>query len=240
MKNPFQKQPQKETQQQETTTVVNAWESDAGEHIETVEGVQTVTITEKTEVQDHHHHQAVVTDSVQETEKIDHEADKADIIVEQEVAEPHHKPNKGRLFFRFWQVIAAIGAFGFQVGATPYSHQPMPFSTKGLLYYVYAICWVSFLWSLFMIFVYLTRRFGHAGKVKRPLLFVVDLLLAAMFGVGIFYEIAEYRCPPGYYDGWCNFFNTGLFFLMSLFVTYVLLALWDLFGGLSFLRSKQK
>ena len=29
------------------------------------------------------------------------------------------KPNKGRFFVRVWQMIAAIGAFGFQVGATP-------------------------------------------------------------------------------------------------------------------------
>ncbi|KAI7880604.1 hypothetical protein K492DRAFT_187669 [Lichtheimia hyalospora FSU 10163] len=30
-----------------------------------------------------------------------------------------HKPSKARLLLRFWQLIAAIGAFGFQVGATP-------------------------------------------------------------------------------------------------------------------------
>lgn len=32
-----------------------------------------------------------------------------------------HKPSKARLLLRFWQLIAAIGAFGFQVGATPVS-----------------------------------------------------------------------------------------------------------------------
>jgi hypothetical protein len=30
----------------------------------------------------------------------------------------HHKPNKGRLVVRFWQAIAAVGAFGFQIGAS--------------------------------------------------------------------------------------------------------------------------
>ncbi|KAG0174413.1 hypothetical protein DFQ28_007683 [Apophysomyces sp. BC1034] len=237
MKNPFSTQPEKEDHHQQTTTVVNSWESDSPDQIESLQETQIVTITEKTEVQDH---QTVTIDSVKEAEATGVEATNIEASPQPEVVKEDHKPNKGRLCFRFWQVLAAIGAFGFQVGATPYSQQPMPFSTKGLLYYVYAICWVSFLWSLFMIFVYLTRRFGHAGKVKRPVLFAVDVLLAAMFGVGIFYEIAEYRCPPGDYNGWCNFFNTGLFFLMSLFVTYVLLALWDLFGGLSLLRSKRQ
>ena len=34
----------------------------------------------------------------------------------------------------------------------------------------------------------------------------------------------------------CNFFNTGSFFLVTLFATYVLQALWDVFGGMSCLR----
>ncbi|CDS07953.1 hypothetical protein LRAMOSA01902 [Lichtheimia ramosa] len=113
-----------------------------------------------------------------------------------------HKPSKARLLLRFWQLIAAIGAFGFQVGATPYSGQDMPFSTKGLLYYVYVIDWLSFLFSLFTIYVYLTRRFGKGGKVKRPISFLLDAFFAALFGVGAFYQFALYQCPPGYYDGW--------------------------------------
>ncbi|KAI9272690.1 hypothetical protein BDA99DRAFT_498980 [Phascolomyces articulosus] len=148
------------------------------------------------------------------------------------------KPNKGRFFVRVWQMIAAIGAFGFQMGATPYSGHEMPFSRVGLLYYVYAICWFSFLWSLFNIYVYLTRRFGQAGKIKRPVSILMDCFLAALFGVGTFYEFAMYKCPPGTYDGWCNFFNTGLFFCVSLFLTYVIQTLWDVFGGMACLRRK--
>ncbi|KAG2215972.1 hypothetical protein INT45_003172 [Circinella minor] len=145
-------------------------------------------------------------------------------------------PNKGRFFVRVWQMIAAIGAFGFQVGATPYSGHDMPFSKIGLLYYIYAICWFSFIWSLFNIYVYLTRRFGKGSKIKRPVSILMDCFIAALFGVGTFYEFAMYKCPPGAYDGWCNFFNTGSFFLVTLFATYVLQTLWDVFGGMSCLR----
>lgn len=83
-----------------------------------------------------------------------------------------------------------------------YSGQDMPFSKKGLLYYVYVVDWLSFLFSLFTIYVYLTRRFGKGGKVKRPISFLLDAFFAALFGVGAFYQFALYQCPPGGYDGW--------------------------------------
>lgn len=79
----------------------------------------------------------------------------------------------------------------------------MPFSENmALVYFVYALFWVSFTWSLFEIYVYLTRLRGRGGKVKRIIAFAVDAILAALMGVGICYEIALYKCPPGQYDGW--------------------------------------
>lgn len=35
------------------------------------------------------------------------------------IQDNHHKPSVPRLLLRIWQFFAAIGAFGFQVGATP-------------------------------------------------------------------------------------------------------------------------
>ncbi|KAI8333107.1 hypothetical protein BC941DRAFT_504900 [Chlamydoabsidia padenii] len=157
-----------------------------------------------------------------------------------EPVQPHHKPNKGRLVIRFWQVLAAIGAFGFQIGASPYAGIPFLFQEAKLQYYTYAIDLVSLLWALFMIYVYLTRRFGsNTGKVRRPIAFAVDTALAALFGVATFYQFASYNCPPGYYNGWCNFHNTGKFFLLSLFLSYIIMMFWDLFGGCTCLRKKE-
>ncbi|KAI8342946.1 hypothetical protein BC941DRAFT_508412, partial [Chlamydoabsidia padenii] len=73
------------------------------------------------------------------------------------------------------------------------------------------------LWAMFMIYVYLTRRFGNTGKVKRPIAFAIDTALAALFGVATFYQFVTYNCPFGRYNGWCDFHNTGRFFLLSLF-----------------------
>ncbi|ORY95944.1 hypothetical protein BCR43DRAFT_516013 [Syncephalastrum racemosum] len=149
------------------------------------------------------------------------------------------RPSPIRLGMRVWQLLAALGAFAFQAGASPYAMRPMPFSENmALVYFVYALFWISFTWSLFEIYVYLTRLRGRGGKVKRIIAFAVDAILAALMGVGVCYEIALYKCPPGQYDGWCDFFNTGLFFGVSLFSTYILTALWDLFGGLTCIRQE--
>ncbi|KAI8639398.1 hypothetical protein BD408DRAFT_435140 [Parasitella parasitica] len=112
------------------------------------------------------------------------------------------KPSLPRFILRIWQFFAAIGAFGFQVGASPYSGEPIPFGKLGLLYYGYTVCWVSIVWSSFNIFVYLTRRFGKGHKVKRFVSTLFDFILAALFGVCVFYEIATYQCKPGMHNGW--------------------------------------
>ncbi|KAI8086206.1 uncharacterized protein BX664DRAFT_335166 [Halteromyces radiatus] len=202
--------------------------------------------------------QAVTTTIITKEEKIEmaeEEEKKTEVVtvepsssspdpVKEDIIEPidhhHHKPNKGRLIIRFWQVLAAVGAFAFQIGATPYSDVPFVFQSSNLQYYTYAIDLVSLLWALFMIFVYLTRRFGgRTGKVKRPIAFAVDIALAALFGVASFYQFAIYNCPPGQYNGWCHFHNTGKFFLLSLFLSYLIMTCWDLFGGCTCLRQKE-
>ncbi|KAI8084224.1 uncharacterized protein B0P05DRAFT_534664 [Gilbertella persicaria] len=94
---------------------------------------------------------------------------------------------------RIWQLIAAIGAFGFQIGASPYSKEPPPFETLGLLYYGWVICWLSIVWSVF----YITKSI----QIKRFLLILFDLVLAALFGVCMCYEISSYTCKPGIHHG---------------------------------------
>ncbi|SAM02020.1 hypothetical protein [Absidia glauca] len=151
---------------------------------------------------------------------------------------PYHPPSMARLLVRFWQSLAALGALGFQIGASPYSGIPSVFRDLKLQYYTYSVDVLSLLWAMFMIYVYLTRRFGgNTGKVKRPIAFAMDTSLAILFGVATFYQFASYNCPPGRYNGWCDFHNTGRFFLLSLFLTYSIMMCWDLFGGCSCLRT---
>ncbi|KAI8140763.1 hypothetical protein BJV82DRAFT_715351 [Fennellomyces sp. T-0311] len=147
-------------------------------------------------------------------------------------------PNKSRLALRIWQTIAAPGTFILQASASAYAnHDPPSAINVALLYFVYGVCSASFIWSSFMIYVYFTRRFGTAGKVKRAVTFAVDTFFAVLVGIGVSSEIGMYKCPPGELDGWCDLFNTGIFFGVSLFVTYVAHSLWTIFSSLSFIRE---
>ncbi|KAI9284431.1 hypothetical protein BC943DRAFT_279457 [Umbelopsis sp. AD052] len=49
-------------------------------------------------------------------------------------------PSKSRLGIRIVQLVASVGSIGFAAGASPYSHQPVPFDNKALFYFLWA--WV--------------------------------------------------------------------------------------------------
>ena len=61
------------------------------------------------------------------------------------------EPNKGRFFVRVWQMIAAIGAFGFQVGATPVI--------------VFFFCLFVYLFICFSLHSSVTRHFNRVNNL---------------------------------------------------------------------------
>ncbi|KAI8365562.1 hypothetical protein BD560DRAFT_490985, partial [Blakeslea trispora] len=123
---------------------------------------------------------------------------------------------------RIWQLIAAISAFGFQAGATAYANEVSPFENQDLLYFGYALCWLSILWSLVQGMFYAAKHFHQGTNIKSAFIIFFDITLAALLGVCTSYEITHYRCKLGLHHGWCDFYNTGLFFLLSLFISYTI------------------
>ncbi|OBZ90727.1 hypothetical protein A0J61_01220 [Choanephora cucurbitarum] len=128
------------------------------------------------------------------------------------VAPPSGRPSKIRVLLRVILFIAAVGHLGFAAGASP------------------AI--LSIIYSGFHIFLYMFRRFGSAQKLKRPILILCDLFMALMWGIGIIVEIAKYKCPPGQYNHWCDFYNTSIFFGFASFALYIVVLGWDVYGGM--------
>ncbi|KAG2185640.1 hypothetical protein INT44_002433 [Umbelopsis vinacea] len=146
------------------------------------------------------------------------------------------KPNFPRLCIRIWQLIASAATFAFQAGAPAFAGKGFPFE-PALLYFVFGVSSVSFMWSSFLIYVYLTRRYGKGGKVKRPVLCIGDTFITICLGVGVFFEISKYPCAPGTLDGMCDMFNTGIFFGVTLFTVSTVATLWDIFGSLESIRN---
>lgn len=83
------------------------------------------------------------------------------------------------------------------------------------------------------------RRFGSAERLNRVILILCDLLMTLLWGIGIFVEVIQYQCKPGTLDGWCNFYNTSIFFGFLSFAIYIVLLGWDSFGCLCGVRGRK-
>ncbi|CAO0799840.1 unnamed protein product [Mucor circinelloides] len=158
----------------------------------------------------------------------------------QKVEDHKSTSSQWKLILRIIQLFCVVGSFGFQASANAWSGRAsIPFDNVALLYFFYGIEWAAFIWSSFCIYVYVSLRFNSKhGNIKPAIGLAMDTLLAVLLGTAISMEIGAYTCPAGGFDGWCNFYNTGVSFGMLLFITFGANALWDLFSGLSCLRTK--
>ncbi|KAH8549111.1 hypothetical protein BGW37DRAFT_503613 [Umbelopsis sp. PMI_123] len=146
------------------------------------------------------------------------------------------KPSIPRLCLRIWQVISSAATFAFQAAGPAVARMDFPFE-PALQYFVFGVTILSLMWGSFLIYVYLTRRYGKGGKVNRPVLCIGDTFITVCLGVGVIFEISKYPCPPGTMNGMCDMFNTGLFFGVTLFTVSTAATLWDIFGSLESIRN---
>ncbi|KAI9016398.1 hypothetical protein CLU79DRAFT_763667 [Phycomyces nitens] len=147
-------------------------------------------------------------------------------------------PSKRRLLLRFLQFIAAIGSVGFAAGASPFAGVAVPLSNAACLYFLYAVAIVSILWSGFHLIFFLLRRVSSRQKMNRPMMTGIDLLLTIMWGIGVIVEVVKYRCSPGGYNHWCDFYNVSIFWGFFSFALFIVATGWD-FVGACILRKKQ-
>jgi len=141
-------------------------------------------------------------------------------IVVHSQAEDEQQPIPGRrrpgicgTLLRFFQLVAAVGAIGFVAGAKSYSGNKGPFQNMSQspidgFYIVGGIAGVV----AFVFFIqYIISCFRKQSNPKW-LLFFLDLLICAAWIIITLYLLSNYHCPIGGNNGWCNFFNTGMFF----------------------------
>lgn len=67
--------------------------------------------------------------------------------------------------------------------------------------------------------------------MNRVLMTGIDLLLAILWGIGAIVEIVKYRCAPGGYNHWCDFYNVSIFWAMLAFVLFIVAVVWDVVGA---------
>ncbi|KAG0180105.1 hypothetical protein DFQ28_001703 [Apophysomyces sp. BC1034] len=120
-------------------------------------------------------------------------------------------PSRLRFLLRVLQLVTSVGSIGFAAGASPAAF--------------------SFAWSCFHVFIYLRRRLFSGDKLNRPVMAGIDLLLAILWGIGVIVEMVKYRCPPGGYNHWCDFYNVSIFWGFLAFALFVAAAGLDIAGA---------
>jgi len=141
------------------------------------------------------------------------------------------KPPFKRFLLRLVNLISGVGAIGFLAGATPYSGQDAPFTSKSELYVLYAVAGLAILVAGFYLLQWCVRRCSPSRpKQNRFTMILLDTVIAAGFGVVFIWLIINYSCKPGSDNHWCDFYNTSIFFCVLGCVSFAVAALWDIFG----------
>jgi len=161
-----------------------------------------------------------------------HDPDKLKIASQMVKTSFNSAPNNWRLLTRFIQFIASIGAFAFIVGAKPASKIDMPKGANNIaIIFLYIVSAVSIIYSFGHLVFYCLRRWKNKNKMPRWLLMLIDAVIGASFGTLMVFLIKDFTCKIGSLNGWCDFYNTSIFFTVLAFVTYAVSFIWDIVGG---------
>ncbi|CAG8507474.1 1921_t:CDS:2 [Diversispora eburnea] len=113
-------------------------------------------------------------------------------------------------------------------------------ANKIAIIFTYIVSCVSILVSLFFLILYCSRRWFKKNKIQRWLLLIIDLTLGISFGCLMVFLIKGFSCKPGSENGWCDFYNTSIFFNVLCFVLYAISFIWDILGSFDmFIKAKK-
>ncbi|KAF9574715.1 hypothetical protein EC968_005720 [Mortierella alpina] len=111
-------------------------------------------------------------------------------------------PNKRRLILRLISLVSSILVLIFLIAASPVSRSSAPFSSKAGLAFHYIVGIVSILISFAFVFNYFSRRLRRKPKMKRYVLFGLDIFMTLVWLIDIFVCISKFPCAVGGQDGW--------------------------------------
>ncbi|KAF9915635.1 hypothetical protein BX616_005698 [Lobosporangium transversale] len=146
--------------------------------------------------------------------------------------EPPKKPNKRRLILRLISLFSSVFVLVLLIAASPVSKSPSPFSSQAGLAFHYIVAILSMVVSFLFVFNYLSRRLRRREKMKRYILFGLDILMTLIWFVDIFICISKFPCAVGGQNGWCDMYNSSVFLGMIALMSFLIAFLWDIWGSL--------
>ncbi|KAF8927550.1 hypothetical protein BGZ58_010329 [Dissophora ornata] len=145
-------------------------------------------------------------------------------------------PNKRRLVLRLISLSSSVLVLILLVAAAPVSHSSSPFSSQMGLAFHYVVAILSVLVSFAFVFNYFSRRLRRQEKMKRYILFGLDILMTLAWLIDVFVCISKFPCAVGGQHGWCDMYNSSVFLGIIAFLSFLAAFLWDIWG--SFDHSK--
>lgn len=95
---------------------------------------------------------------------------------------------------------------------------------------------LSTLASFAFVFNYFNRRLRRQEKMKRYILFGIDIVMTLAWMIDVFVCISKFPCAVGGQNGWCDMYNTSVFLGIVALLSFLAAFIWDIWG--SFDHSK--
>jgi hypothetical protein len=140
-------------------------------------------------------------------------------------------PNLIRFYLRIVQLFSAVGAIiltSFSIKTLP-TKQP-PFGEPSPLYFIYVICALTIAIDLFQIIHFYYRKVHYHPKVVRIYYFAVDFIILLFWFCDLLTLMLRIICPIAAYNGWCEIYNSSLFFSFTSAICALIIFVWDLIG----------
>ncbi|KAF9543442.1 hypothetical protein EC957_000884 [Mortierella hygrophila] len=147
-------------------------------------------------------------------------------------------PNKRRLILRLISLSSSILVLVLLIAASPVSKASSPFSTQAGLAFHYVVSIISTLVSIAFVFNYFSRRLRRQEKMKRFLLFGLDILMSLLWLIDVFICISKFPCGVGELNGWCDMYNTSIFLSVIALLSFLAAFIWDIWGSFDHSDSK--
>ncbi|KAF9139878.1 hypothetical protein BG015_001874 [Linnemannia schmuckeri] len=147
-------------------------------------------------------------------------------------------PNKRRLILRLISLSSSILGLVLLIAASPVSKASSPFSTQAGLAFHYVVSIISTLVSFAFVFNYFSRRLRRQEKMKRYVLFGLDILMSLLWLIDVFICISKFPCGVGELNGWCDMYNSSVFLGIVAFLSFLAAFIWDIWGSFDHSDSK--
>ncbi|KAF8939367.1 hypothetical protein BGZ47_008181 [Haplosporangium gracile] len=147
-------------------------------------------------------------------------------------------PNKRRLILRLISLSSSILGLVLLIAASPVSKASSPFSTQAGLAFHYVVSIISTLVSFAFVFNYFSRRLRRQEKMKRYVLFGLDILMSLLWLIDVFICISKFPCGVGELNGWCDMYNSSIFLGIVAFLSFLAAFIWDIWGSFDHSDSK--